>query len=82
MKTKMSKQSTNWSGLHSNPFAAIHEIGKPDDIEKAKQVFVGSMGWENFDHQNYLDDLLQEIGGKTNIVVQYLPEGYRAAYDI
>ncbi len=57
------------------------EIGLPDDIEHARQLLNDSMSWQNFDHQNFVDDLLQEIAGKTNIVVQYLPEGYRATYN-
>lgn len=78
---------TQWTLPYTNPFQAIRAAadmnGTPDDLEEAKRVFAASTEWSAFDYDNYLDDLLQEIAGKTNIVVQYLGDGeYRAAYDI
>ena len=85
------KSPTVWTLPFTNPFQAIRaaalQNGTPKDFDKAVQVFLQSVEWSNFDHANYTDDLLQEIGAVTNIVVQYLNDGnpvseYRAAYDL
>lgn len=84
---------TTWTLPFTNPFQAIRAAtfhnGTPDDFDKAVKVFIESIQWSNFDHANYVDDLLQEIAAKTNIVVQYLNDDdgnpvseYRAAYDV
>jgi hypothetical protein len=78
---------TQWTSPFTNPFQAIRAAsdfaGRPQDFEKAKEIFIGSMNWPTFSPNDYLDDLLQEIAGKTNIVVQYIGVGnYRAAYDL
>lgn len=73
----------NWSTWHKNPFAAVGEVATFSHICAVSQVFSESMRWENFDYDHYLDDLFQEIAGKTNIVIQYDrgEQAYRAAYD-
>lgn len=81
---------TTWTRPHTNPFAAIKEAatnaGKPQDYNKALSQLARSADWETFDSVNYLDELLQEIAGATNIVCQYSLEGltthYRACYDL
>jgi hypothetical protein len=82
--------STQWSAWCDNPFKAIKAAadarGTPADYERALDVLRASAEWENFDLENYLDDVLQEIGGETNIVCQYDGDKatglrYRAAYD-
>ena len=78
---------TTWTERFSNPFDAVHAAananGTPDDFDRVVQVFVKSTTWDNFDYQNYLDDLFQEIGAATNIVIRNTENGrYRAAYDL
>lgn len=81
---------TQWTLPYTNPFQAIKAAalmrGKPEDFQRALAVFAESAEWSNFDRCEYLDDLLEEIAGRTNIVVQYIDNGnsvseYRAAYD-
>ncbi len=77
---------TQWTAWHANPFAAIKEAaetnGTPDDLEKAKTTLAEVTAWPSVDASTMMDDLLQEIAGATNIVVQYdLKGAYRAAYD-
>ena len=83
--------SHKWTLPFTNPFQAIKvaaiQNGTPEDFDKAVAVFAESAEWSNFDYNSYTDDLLQEIGGRTNIVVQYLNNGnavseYRACYDV
>lgn len=76
-----------WTKWHKNPFAAVAEAansnGTPEDIEKTKISLAEVIGWTEVSPHNLMDELLQEIAGETNIVVQYgnSGEGYRAAYD-
>ena len=85
------KPPTMWTLPFTNPFQAIRaaalQNGTPGDFQRAIEVFVESTDWSNFDRIDYVDDLLQEIAGRTNIVVQYLNNDnpvseYRAAYDL
>lgn len=77
---------SQWSPWFSNPFVAIKFAadanGTPDDIKRAVEVMVESTGWDAINPQEYFDELLQEIAGVTNIVVQYQDRTYRAAYDV
>lgn len=75
-----------WSEWVPNPFAAIAEVATPADRIVAMDILFMTKGWSEVEPESFLDDLLQEIGGKTNIVVQYRREGilpalFRAAYD-
>lgn len=78
--------STQWTAWHTNPFAAVKAAAEanhtPGDYDKAIGVLADSTKWSAID-STYLDDLLQEIAGATNIVVQSGDGGntWRAAYD-
>ena len=79
---------TTWSQWHPNPFTAISEIAKPGDFGKALlQLQHSAFCWDAWDPESYVDDLLAEIAGATNIVVQiespslFEQKLYRAAYD-
>ncbi|KVX33911.1 hypothetical protein WT31_09565 [Burkholderia territorii] len=80
-----------WSDWFNNPFQAIKAVteshGKPEDYMRALDVLRTSAEWDNFDLKTYLDDVLQEIAGETNIVCQYdqdtvTARRFRAAYDV
>lgn len=79
-----------WSDWHANPFNAIKEAIEtnrtPEDWEKVKSTLLKVTEWPSIDHKDFLDELLQEIAGDTNIIVEYTGEGferqYRAAYDV
>jgi hypothetical protein len=82
--------TAQWSDWFDNPFKAIKAAsearGTPNDYDRALDVLRRSAEWENFDFDHYLDDVLQEIGGETNIVCQYDGDRasgrrFRAAYD-
>ncbi|WP_176331408.1 hypothetical protein [Burkholderia vietnamiensis] len=82
--------TAQWSDWFDNPFKAIKAAsearGTPNDYDRALDVLRRSAEWENFDFDHYLDDVLQEIGGETNIVCQYDGDKasgrrFRAAYD-
>jgi hypothetical protein len=81
-----------WTDWFENPFKAIKAAaearGTPQDYGLALDVLRESAEWDIFTSANFLDDVLQEIAGKTNIVCQYDDERrfqstatYRAAYD-
>lgn len=79
-----------WSDWFDNPFRAIKATaearGKPEDYMQALEVLRASADWDNLDLGTYLDDVLQEIGGATNIVCQcdrdtVTGRRFRAAYD-
>jgi hypothetical protein len=77
-----------WSPWYTSPFTAIGEIAQPGDWPKVKEVVAQSMElWSFIVPEEYLDELLQEIAGWTNIVVQTTsstgtnPTIYRASYD-
>lgn len=82
---------TIWTEWHENPFMAIKAAaiarGKPEDYEKALDELRKSAEWPLFWPDSYLDELLQEIAGATNIVCQYdsteigAKPKFRAAYD-
>lgn len=83
-------ETTQWSQWFDNPFHAIKAAadanGTPEDFDKAivSMTEPAAAWYQNFDGANMLDDILQEIAGATNIVVQS-DEGkpnlkYRAAY--
>lgn len=77
---------SRWSPGFSNPFAAIEFVTKardtPGDFQRALGVMRESAGWDTIDPKEFVDDLLQEIAGVTNIVVQFDTDGtWRAAYD-
>lgn len=75
-----------WTCPFDNPFKAIKAAAEsnktPGDFSRVVQVLVESTQWTGMTPGNYLDDVLQEIAGVTNIVCQYLEDGtYQAAYD-
>jgi hypothetical protein len=80
-----------WSDWVENPFKAIKAAaearGTPADYDRALDVLRASAEWADFSSDHFLDDLLQEIAGETNIVCQYGDRGihsarvFRAAYD-
>jgi hypothetical protein len=78
-----------WTAVFENPFAAIREAanaaGKPQDFQKALFELSKVPAWTLFDSKGFLDDVLQEISGATNIVCEHVRDGhttrYRAAYD-
>ncbi|MCW0053980.1 hypothetical protein OIV36_31420, partial [Burkholderia pseudomallei] len=73
--TLQESQAPRWSAWSDNPFKAIKAAaearGTPEDYGRALDVLRASAEWENFDLDCYLDDVLQEIAGQTNIVCQY-----------
>jgi hypothetical protein len=79
-------EDTAWTGWYTNPFKAIAQAananGTPEDLEKTRVSLYEIFTWDTVAPGSLMDDLLQEIAGATNIVVQYDRNGlYRAAYD-
>jgi len=78
---------TVWSHWDTNPFRAAASIAKQEHIAAIQQVLLESMTWDSIDPDDFMDGLLQEIAGRTSIVVQYGGYGeygsvrYRATYD-
>ncbi|MGX0608633.1 hypothetical protein [Ralstonia pickettii] len=77
-----------WTDWFENPFHAIKAVaevaGVPEQFDRVLQVMRESATtWTNFDCDQYLDDLLQEIAGATSIVCEQDPttKMYRATYD-
>lgn len=78
-----------WTPWMTNPFQAIkaaaEQAARPELFCAAVSILGESTRWENFDADDYLDDLLQEIAGHTNIVCQYekigLTTRYRAIWE-
>lgn len=64
-----------WTDWYENPFralrAATEQQEQPDAYQRMLGVMRESTEWQDFDARNFLDDVLQEIGGATNYVVQY-----------
>lgn len=89
-KATAESETVRWSAWFDNPFKAIkaaaEACGKPEDHVRALDVLRASAEWENFSLEPYLDDVLQEIAGETNIVCQLASDDFsgrrfRAAYD-
>lgn len=81
-------QSPSSQGLSEpfdNPFDAIRAIATRQDLEIIRSVLMKVPDWKEFNSLTFLDDILQEIAGATNIVIEYelgiLPRKYRACYD-
>lgn len=81
-------QERVWTDWFENPFHAIKAVaeaaGIPEQFDRVLQVLRESATcWTNFNCDQYLDDLLQEIGGATSIVCEQDPANkmYRATYD-
>jgi hypothetical protein len=76
---------STWTEWLPNPFGAVLEAAKangtPDDFKRVVEVMAETTRWESIDSTSFLDDLLQEIAGVTNIVVQQQDGKFRAAYD-
>lgn len=77
-----------WSPWYTSPFTAIAEVAVNGDWLKVLDVVTQSLElWVSIEPSEYLDDLLHEIAGKTNIVVHTTastgtnPTIYRASYD-
>ncbi len=77
-----------WSEWRTSPFTAIDEVAVNGDWLKVLDVVSQSLElWASIEPSEYLDDLLHEIAGKTNIVVHTTastdtsPTIYRASYD-
>lgn len=76
-----------WYGPYNNPITAIVKCMSAEDIDHIEfesyrlstlmRFPVTSEG----DIHAYLDDLLQEIAGDTNVVVQFRDGQWFAAYD-
>lgn len=79
----------NWSAWHQNPFKALKEATDArDDAQSYARALVELRkvaDWDDFEAEHLMDDLLQEIGGATNYVIQYGSDEnhgkYRAIYD-
>ena len=69
--------------LSKNPFDALAMAAKVADKEDAlKGVLLNIDKWRDFTVENFFDDLMQEIAGATNIVVQQTPDGsFRAIHE-
>lgn len=76
---------SNLTNPHQNPFKAIAEAaianGTPEDIKKASMILSEIFRWDEVSSQRLMDDLLEEIGDATGIVVIYDNGTYRARYD-
>ncbi len=79
---------TKWTDWGRNPFALILEAGKPYYDPKVlearlREVVDGLPLWVQVTPEDFLDDLMEEIAGATNIVAQYNPDTkcWRAAWD-
>lgn len=77
-----------WTEWFENPFhavkAAADAAGVPGQFELALQELRKSATtWASFDCDQYLDDLLQEVAGATNLVCEQdrASKLFRAAYD-
>lgn len=87
-KGEEESQERMWTDWFENPFhaikAAAEAAGVPEQFDRVLEVLRESATtWASFDCDQYLDDLLQEIGGDTNIVCEQDPATklYRATYD-
>lgn len=78
-------QKTVWTEWQDNPLAAAYEVARRHDIDtkEVDKLLLGVAAWQQFDAVNFMDDLLQEIAGATNIVVQYSNDSrkFRACLD-
>lgn len=72
-----------WTEELDNPFKAAYVVAQEHGLtQKMEQTLRKIFEWLNFDDVNFMDDLLQEIAGETNIVVQRIgPNRYRATLD-
>lgn len=79
-------QQTVWTKWQENPIAAAYEVARVNNIDtkEVDNVLLKIVTWQQFDAVNFMDDLLQEIAGETNIVVQYSKDRneFRAALDL
>jgi len=69
--------------ISDNPFEALAVAAKVANKEdELKGVLLGLDKWQGVDVGNFFDDLMQEIAGATNIVVQQTPDGsFRAIHE-
>lgn len=73
----------NWRGPYDNPFAAARACAIQHGINSALELSLCRIAdWADFEERNFLDDVLQEIGGDTNIVVQKRDEDWYACLDV
>lgn len=82
----MQKKEAKWTPWMENPIAAAYAVAREHGIDRSAidAVLLQVEKWQSFCPQDFLDDLLQEIAGKTNIVVQYdnsRNQMFRAALD-
>ena len=72
-----------WVGPERNPLLAAQLVTDDEEVmKKLESCVVGIFNWYEINpDDNLLDELLQEIAGETNIVVQYRDGGWYAAMD-
>lgn len=71
-----------WTDPFENPFMAIWIVAKEfGRVDALRESFMNLCTWNSFDEPTFLDDMLQEIAGATNIVCQKLEEGWVATLD-
>ena len=75
--------STVWVGPQKNPLTAAALVAaRHGEVGTLEECGISLLNWHVIDPgDDILDDLLQEIAGATDIVVQYRDGGWYAAMD-
>lgn len=77
-----------WYGPHNNPFKAWIKCAKGENRDTQEVTQFIFWDWaettdlsDKADERDFIDNLLQDIAGYTNIVVQKKEDGWYACYD-
>lgn len=81
-------ENGTWTKGSDNPFAEANKVALGDDarngsgrVGRLQKVFSDVVGWPEIDSDAFLDELLTEIAGETNIVVQKRGKKWVATLD-
>ncbi len=74
--------NAKWHGPAKNPLAVALEVAQVYGCSGRLYATISAIArWEIFDEKDFIEDLLQEIAGATDIVVQYRTDGWYACMD-
>lgn len=76
------KTETAWDGPYENPLHAVRVAAEASNqIEQLRACLYRTTEWMEITEENFMQDLLQEIAGDTNIVVQERDGGWYVTID-
>lgn len=76
------KDELRWSGPFMNPFEGVMRVADDEGFgHKVHEVLCSIVTWWEIEAETFLDDVLQEIAGATNIVALHRDDGWYVILD-